>query len=54
MKRRRSDKRIRKRKARARIIERYVAELKRSAVPQSSVKAAATMMSILIGASNRR
>jgi hypothetical protein len=49
MKRRRSDKRIRKRKARARIIERYVRELERSRVPPSSVKAATTMMLLLLG-----
>jgi len=46
---RRSNKRVPKRKARARIIERYVAELKRSRVPPSSVKAATTMMTILLG-----
>ena len=49
MKRRRSDKRIRKRKARARIIDRYVAELKRSAVPPAVIDQASALMLILLG-----
>jgi hypothetical protein len=51
MKRRRSDKRIRQRKAmksRARIAP-YIRELERSRVPPSVVAQAATMMMILIG-----
>jgi hypothetical protein len=57
MKRRRSNKRIiRKRKAlkRRAILAPYLAELRRSRVPQSSVKAAETMMMILLGAEKDR
>jgi hypothetical protein len=48
MNRRRSDKRIRKRKARARIIERYAAELRRAKVPPLVIKQAAPLMSLLL------
>ena len=51
-KRRRSDKLLRKRKARARI-ERHVAELKRAKVPPGVIAQVEPLMAILIGAASK-